>query len=252
LQKSQESFVKLIDIIGGPKFVPDDVRATKWSSVNTTIGDLCIEDSERASVRKRAWKADDGWRCSTIRIEVPFHHRMDRPGTELICVGEFYHRSLVSIIKEKLTNSSDIKQFHYQPYRLFWKPQPSAPEEQVHGELYTSKAFLDSYSELQKAPGEPGCDLERVIVALMVWSDATQLTSFGSAKIWPCYVFFGNESKYRRAKPTCNLCEHLGYFQSVCFIQSKQLYFYLRFTSCQATSRKQLFIVLGAMVPVKT
>jgi hypothetical protein len=35
---------------------------------------------------------------------------------------------------------------------------------------------------------------ELVIVALMFWSDVTHLTSFGDAKIWPFYMFFGNES----------------------------------------------------------
>ena len=36
----------------------------------------------------------------------------------------------------------------------------------------------------------------------MFWSDSTQLTQFGTAKLWPLYVFFGNESKYRRCQPT--------------------------------------------------
>lgn len=47
----------------------------------------------------------------------------------------------------------------------------------------------------------------------MFWSDATQLTSFGNAKLWPCYLFFGNKSKYRRCRPSCNLCCHVAYFE---------------------------------------
>jgi hypothetical protein len=49
----------------------------------------------------------------------------------------------------------------------------------------------------------------------MFWSDATQLTSFGNAKLWPLYMYFGNESKYCRCKPTNHLCEHVAYFQTV-------------------------------------
>ncbi|KJA18100.1 hypothetical protein HYPSUDRAFT_145489 [Hypholoma sublateritium FD-334 SS-4] len=49
----------------------------------------------------------------------------------------------------------------------------------------------------------------------MFGSDATHLTSFGSAALWPCYMYFGNESKYRRCKPTCNLCNHIAYFQKL-------------------------------------
>ncbi|KJA21682.1 hypothetical protein HYPSUDRAFT_111821, partial [Hypholoma sublateritium FD-334 SS-4] len=49
----------------------------------------------------------------------------------------------------------------------------------------------------------------------MFGSDATHLTSFGSASLWPCYMYFGNESKYRRCKPTYNLCNHIAYFQKL-------------------------------------
>src|ERR1700692_4795001 len=50
----------------------------------------------------------------------------------------------------------------------------------------------------------------------MFWSDATQLTSFGNAKLWPTYMYFGNESKYRRCKPSCHLSNHVAYFETVC------------------------------------
>jgi hypothetical protein len=85
----------------------------------------------------------------------------------------------------------------------------------VHGELYTSSAFFDAHRELQESPGEPGCNLPKVIIAMMFSSDATQLTSFGNAKLWPNYLYFGNESKYRRCKPTNHLCNHVAYFQAV-------------------------------------
>ncbi|KIJ58126.1 hypothetical protein HYDPIDRAFT_34472 [Hydnomerulius pinastri MD-312] len=42
----------------------------------------------------------------------------------------------------------------------------------------------------------------------------TQLTSFGDAKLWPLYVFFGNQSKYKRAQPSAHLCSHAAYFQT--------------------------------------
>ncbi|KIJ19525.1 hypothetical protein PAXINDRAFT_69491, partial [Paxillus involutus ATCC 200175] len=62
-------------------------------------------------------------------------------------------------------------------------------------------------------PPEPGCDLPQAVVALMFWSDSTQLTQFGTVKLWPLYVFFGSESKYRRSQPSNNLCSHAAYFQ---------------------------------------
>ncbi|KIM50124.1 hypothetical protein SCLCIDRAFT_76375, partial [Scleroderma citrinum Foug A] len=70
-----------------------------------------------------------------------------------------------------------------------WQRGGSPAPINVHGELYTSQAFLQTHKDLQQSPPEPGCDLERVVIALMFWSDATQLTTFGNAKLWPCYMF---------------------------------------------------------------
>ncbi|KAG2342261.1 hypothetical protein BDR05DRAFT_976464 [Suillus weaverae] len=71
-----------------------------------------------------------------------------------------------------------------------------------------SVAFYNAYSDLQESPGEPGS-------GLMFWSDATQLTSFGNAKLWPTYMYFSNESKYRCCKPSCNLSNHVAYFETL-------------------------------------
>ena len=59
------------------------------------------------------------------------------------------------------------------------------------------------------------CTLPQWIVALMLWLDVTQLTTFRDAKLWFLYIYFGNESKYRCGTPTANLCSHAAYFQTV-------------------------------------
>ena len=96
------------------------------------------------------------------------------------------------------------------------KPPPVGDKTfRVQGELYSSPAFIEAHEEVRKLSPEPGCNLERVVVALMFWSDATHLTAFGNAKLWPLYLYFGNESKYSRSRPSSHLCEHIAYFQSV-------------------------------------
>ncbi|KDQ61191.1 hypothetical protein JAAARDRAFT_55886 [Jaapia argillacea MUCL 33604] len=83
------------------------------------------------------------------------------------------------------------------PYRHVWQPPfPGEPEETVHGELYQSQAFLDAHAKVQDLPAKPGCSLPRAVIALMIWSDATHLTDFSSASLWPAYLMFGNQSKY--------------------------------------------------------
>jgi hypothetical protein len=215
IQKSQEDFRKLIDIVGDQDFAATNIRSTNWTKINAILAENADGDhSQHDSVHR--WLGEDtGWKRTAISISVPFHHRMAIPGSRSYLAGDLYHRSIVSVIRERVTN--DDKHFHYEPYELLWKSGDEAEEIRVHGELYTSAAFLSEHERLLQSPAEPGCDAPRAIVALMFWSDETHLTSFGNAKLWPCYMYFGNDSKYRRARPSCHLCNHVAYFQTVGF-----------------------------------
>jgi hypothetical protein len=108
----------------------------------------------------------------------------------------FYHCSLTLIIHKKLSKKLDTRHFHYKPYELFWNPPHIKEETRLYGKFYTSPAFNAAHQDLQAAPGEPGCNLPHVVIALMFWSNGTTLSNFGHAKLWPLYLFFGNELKY--------------------------------------------------------
>lgn len=215
-QKSQENFKKLLDIVGSASFSPHDVRETNWNRINQQ---LAVNDWDEGE-----WVDEDaGWQKSDISIRVPFHRFLDHPGVQDYTVKNFYHRSLTSIIREKLKNDAEKNcHFHFEPFESLWKPDLNSPANspddttvRLYGELYTSPAFLDAHQKLQDMTGEPNCNLPRVVVGLMFWSDATQLTTFGHAKLWPLYMVFGNDSKYQRCKPTSNLYEHVAYFEQV-------------------------------------
>jgi hypothetical protein len=119
----------------------------------------------------------------------------------------------------------------------------------LQGELYTSAIFNTTHQELQAAAGEPGCNLPHVVLALMFWSDGTHLTNFGKAKLWPVYMFFGNESNYRWCKPSEDLCEHIAYFEDVCHYLF--FYFFLadreRDFSCLMTSKTSQASTMGQL-----
>jgi hypothetical protein len=217
VQKSRESFKELLRIIGNPEFRPEDVQHTKWGAIDAKLAmnDFDRVDGNNGDAELEWMDEDAGWKRTPVRIRVPFPRRANEPGSRDYLIGDLYHRSLVSVIREKLANSHDDQNFHYDPFELFWKPTAASASVRAHGELYTSPAFIDAHRELQESPGEPGCKLPRVVAAMMFWSDSTHLTSFGDAKLWPCYLFFGNESKYNRCKPTCHLCNHVAYFRTV-------------------------------------
>lgn len=220
VQKTKDGFQKLINIISGNNFNPTDVKNIPWDSLNKCLGEST--DSEDRWIDE----PDAGWKETSISLPIPFSKNARKPGLQPYTFPPFTHRSIVSVLREKMSNQQDFHKFHLEPYELRWRRKNMAMTEstRVHGELYTSAAFLEAHNEIQSAAGEPGCTLPRVLVGLMFGSDSTQLTSFGNASLWPCYMYFGNESKYRRCKPTCNLCNHIAYFQKVDIPELLQLY----------------------------
>lgn len=221
-QKSKDDFRSLLNIVGRPEFQPVDVRDTNWRAIDAKLGTnefdeepITVSDDENEELE---WLDDAGWRRSAITVSVPFHSRSKNPGAKDFSAGYLYHRSLVAVIKETLSDPDQSRHFHYEPFALLWEKYLDGKQVHVHGELYTSPTFQQVHHNLQAAPNEPNCDLQKVVVALMFLSDATHLTQFGTAKLWPGYLMFGNHSKYRRCKPSCNLCHHIAYFQGVSVI----------------------------------
>ncbi|KAI0054779.1 hypothetical protein BV25DRAFT_1816540 [Artomyces pyxidatus] len=208
---SLASFRELLKIIGAPDFHSADVRNTKWDQINSVLG------KEEAG----EWENDDaGWIKDEVTISVPFYPRQGvkvtpNDGPQNLTVHNFYHRDLLSIIREKLSRKDDDANFRYEPYELLWQRNGTSQPVRVYGEMYSSQAFLDAHRALQASPPEPGCKRSRVIAGLMLWSDATHLTSFGDTKLSPLYLYFANDSKYQRCRPTAHLCEHVAYFQTL-------------------------------------
>jgi hypothetical protein len=157
------------------------------------------------------WVDDDGWMTSPVTLPIPLLGK-----TRKRVVGTLYHRSIVSIVREKIADEAEAPYFHYEPFELYWRPNSKAPAQRVHSELYNSDAFMKAHQELQNSPPEPGCTRPRVVIGLMFWSDETHVSSFSAEKLWPCYMAFANESKYRRCRPTLNLYHHIAYFDKVC------------------------------------
>ncbi|KAF8837831.1 hypothetical protein BDN67DRAFT_991589 [Paxillus ammoniavirescens] len=148
LQKSQESFKNLLDIIGDLDFNLEDIQNMNWKAIDKALGSSLDNGPE----------ASHGWICSPITI---------------LTLSNLLHHN--------------------------WHLSSRNCDVRVYGELYTSEAFIKAQDQLLASPHEPGL--------LMFWLNATQLTSFGNAKLWPLYLYFGNQSNSK-------LCSHVTYFQS--------------------------------------
>lgn len=154
----------------------------------------------------------DGWIRGSVSIRLPcdkilFTSENDAP---LYNVDGLLYRKPIEVIKAAY-QENHATQYHLSPFEEYWKPSPDSPSERIYSELYNSDAFVLEHAKVQKEHTQ----LETVIAPIMVWSDATHLTSFGNASLWPIYLFFGSQSKYARAKPSEFAAHHLAYIPKV-------------------------------------
>jgi len=111
-----------------------------------------------------------------------------KPWPQGLCCRDLYHRSLVSVIKEKLRRPHDNIIFTTMGSRHFGKRTGRSRDIRVHGELYTS-LHIRSSGEVLESPGEPGCEIAQGCCRMMFWSDITHLRR-SKRKTVAAYLFF--------------------------------------------------------------
>ena len=186
------------------------------------------ERPTNSRARRRASKSDlkSQFKESSVNITVPSGSTSVPP--RLFSVPGLLHRNLTTTIVDAF-NDPLSHLLHYSPFKLFHKHPTTGEAERVHGELYTSDAFLAEHEKLQKygklPPEDPSCKREKIIAALMFSSDATHLTDFGNAKAWPIYLMLGNLSKYTRSLPNSGAMHHLAYIPSVSVLSLEPVFY---------------------------
>ncbi|KAF6758419.1 hypothetical protein DFP72DRAFT_1065105 [Ephemerocybe angulata] len=209
--KSRDSFSSLVNIITSPGFSCEDLRDVNWDRISNI---LASSDSDGEA---GDWSSDGtSWASVPVTISVPFNSTSTKLGPQPYSIPEFRFRPLVPVILDRLQSATSRKHFHTVPSDLRWQATQDSGDVRVYGELYHSPAFIEAYKEIQMLPPEDeDDDLPRCVVGLMFASDETAAAAFGTMKIWPLYLLFGNESKDRRNKPSLKLFEEIAYFQSL-------------------------------------
>ncbi|OBZ65893.1 hypothetical protein A0H81_14210 [Grifola frondosa] len=94
-------------IVGDPVFHPSHIQHSSWDQINRILGQHECNDGQ--------WfDEDDGWVKDSVTISVPFHSKTPSPGPINFSVDEFYHRSIVAVVKEKILNYQQDNFFHYE------------------------------------------------------------------------------------------------------------------------------------------
>lgn len=218
--KSISEMKNLVNFLKSDQFKKEDLENFDIRA-ETVKFDKYLDGSStshpKQSTESKASSPKDGWRESEVQILVPDQKPHKKEDIPTFAVPGLLHRSIVEIIKATFSDPVS-RLFHYTPFKSFFRSDIKESQEQaqrIYDELYTCDAMYDAHEELQKQCSEPGCTLERVVVSMMLWSDSTHLASFGTASLWPIYLYFGNQSKYLRGKPKAGACHHLAYIPKV-------------------------------------
>ncbi|KAJ7315108.1 hypothetical protein DFH08DRAFT_926901 [Mycena albidolilacea] len=226
-----------LDSIVHDVMLHEDFKQTHLHGFSAAREHKRLDDAAAAAAEQSIpGKPPAGWKTGSVKIKLPAPKNCtaeaDAPKFE---VPGIMYRPLLDVLVEAFQSPAFL-QYHITPFAARWDPEydpnsldtapddtapvdeqglpPLPPGHQpVYGEVYTSAEMLEMHQKLPTAATEPY--LETIIAAYMLWSDSTHLANFGTASLWPLYTFFGNLSKYIRAKPTSNSGYHQAYFPSL-------------------------------------
>jgi len=189
--------------------------------------DFKAEDLQGVNLAQELKKLDtfesslegQGWRKGKVKISVPHpKEKVSESDAVEFEIDGLLYRDLTAIIQNACQGDT-TEPFHTEPFEEVWRPSDGAPPIRLHGEAYTSDEMINAYEEVQNIPPHPDHpNAENVVVELAPYSDATMLAQFGTAFLWPLYIYFGNLSKYIRCQPSSHAAHHAAYFPSVSLV----------------------------------
>jgi hypothetical protein len=136
------------------------------------------------------FRPEGGWIKGSVSIPVPCDGcklRSEADAPRFVVDGIWYRRPL-EILKRAFTEPAAEK-FHTTSFKEYWKPSEDEPEERIYPETFAGDVFNDEYEALRATLREgPNAELEPFIAGIIFYSDATHLTSFGTASLYPMYI----------------------------------------------------------------
>jgi hypothetical protein len=162
----------------------------------------------------------DGWKCGKVTICVPCtgYKQREEDAPEFTVDG-IYYRDTVEVITKELMDPDSFEDIHIRLFEEWWRPTDDSDPVRVYSDVYTSDTMLQLERELEetlKTAGDPQSEvLETFILAVLLYSDATNLAQFGQASLWPVYMFIGNTSKHIQSRPNSFSAHHIAYLPTV-------------------------------------
>ncbi len=189
----------------------------------------------------------DGWNAISLDLRAPqtgekFTSEAEVP---IFTVKGLHCRRLLEVIVGDVQDPRFAHQRNWFPYERYWippsspgtPPRRSQPANDSSGtssqaesadmppelirmisDTFDSDAMLEAHAEIQNMPRNPSdpSDLEYAVLPLLLYSDSTRLANFGSASLWPIYLWIGNITKYIRGRRGAFTAQHVAYIPTVC------------------------------------
>ncbi|RDX40877.1 hypothetical protein OH76DRAFT_1304372, partial [Lentinus brumalis] len=178
----------------------------------------------------------DGWRKVSLDLRAPqtgetFASEAEVP---IFTVKGLQCRRLLEVIVGEVQDPRFAHQRNWFPYERYWTP-PETPNDSPHptpahgaedmppelirmiSDTFDSDAMLEAHTDIQNMPRNPADppDLEYAVLPLLLYSDSTRLANFGSASLWPIYLWIGNITKYIRGKRGAFTAQHVAYIPTL-------------------------------------
>jgi hypothetical protein len=201
--KSNKEVTRLVhDVMLHPDFTVDEL-----------LNFSATRENQNADAAEREATFLQAFQQIAVSIDVPSGVKNVPPKTLSILGLTF--RKITALIRAEFEGPMFTK-FHLSPFKLFRKHPYQNKDERIYSDMTDSDVFINEHDKVQRAPtDDPACKREKVIAALMFWSDATHLATFGTANMWPIYMLFGNVSKYVRCQPNSGATKHVAYIPSL-------------------------------------
>jgi hypothetical protein len=209
--KSEAHATSLSRATQHPKFQWDHMANFDAHTENTRLDEYLKHGNHPFQIK-------NDWKEATIYIHLPVEGKSftSEDAAPIFPIHHLYHRRITDIVRS-VCASTTTASFHFTPFSMHWTPDQDNPlkHERVYADTYMSDSMIDAQTEINALPREEGDTKERVVLGLMLASDSAQLTSFGTASVWPIYLMFANQPKQERVRPTCHAVHHLAYVPSV-------------------------------------
>ena len=215
-----------------PRFKLEDLGGFNTHAENVHLDKYLLDGSHPFQVH-------NGWQAATVHICLPLEGTLleSEDDAPTLAISGLYHRQITDIIRA-VCASKAAESFHFAPFTMHWSPDLNIPHEheRVYADTYMSDSMIQAQLKVDNLPRPEGDIKERVVLGLMLASDLAQLTSFGSASVWPIYMMFANQPKQESVRPSCHAVHHLAYVPSVSTLLSSYGYSTNRYYSSVQTS----------------